>query len=83
MTATDTFYSCTNTSTASQCDQYGYTAGSGESSSFYNWNVYGLDDDENDKMCTPHTTNEATYACERLRGTIERLLNTDDDAYDF
>lgn len=53
--AIDTFYSCNPTADESKCEQYGYTAGSGESTSFYNWSVSYVDDNEGDPMCTPHS----------------------------
>lgn len=34
-------------------------------------------------MCTPHTTLDNYYACERLRCTIERKQDTEENTYDM
>ena len=71
-TAYDGYYVCEDAA----CVTPGVTWEDDSSPSDIDWKTPIIDDDYNDKFCTPHTTDSATYACEDIKCVIERKFDT-------
>lgn len=81
--ATDGYYACVD----SICTDGATTTFNEDASpSDVDWFIPEVDDDYKNPFCTPHSTNSAVYACERIQCQMDRKIDTgfnDDFAFTF